>query len=178
MAVVMQEHQVKIIFFLSNTVSCPGRGCMVSAFFMKQRIIHSTLIAIGVFSILANTCYKSNYKHANGINFYTGSWEEALQKSKAENKLIFLYISATWCGPCRRLKAYTFSDSTVAMKFNQNFINLNVDETNPQSIELCKTYRVEEYPTLLFIRPNETVAERLIGYRDAKQLLKEIQKIN
>ena len=37
---------------------------------------------------------------SQGIQFETGSWKEVLQKAKQENKLIFVDLYTTWCGPC------------------------------------------------------------------------------
>ena len=36
-----------------------------------------------------------------GIDFFQGSWSEALEKAKAEDKLIFVDAYAEWCGPVR-----------------------------------------------------------------------------
>ena len=39
-----------------------------------------------------------------GIHFVNGlSWQEVLQKAKAENKYIFVDCYATWCGPCKAM---------------------------------------------------------------------------
>lgn len=48
-----------------------------------------------------------------GIQFFHGTWAEALAKSKAENKLIFLDAYATWCGPCKMMKRLTFTNAEV-----------------------------------------------------------------
>ena len=37
---------------------------------------------------------------SQGIQFEIGSWKEVLQKAKQENKLIFVDLYSTWCGPC------------------------------------------------------------------------------
>ena len=45
---------------------------------------------------------------SQGIQFETGSWKEVLQKAKQENKLIFVDLYTTWCGPCKKMAAETF----------------------------------------------------------------------
>lgn len=52
-----------------------------------------------------------------GIQFFEGSYAVALAKAKAENKLLFVDIYASWCGPCKRLKATTFRDPEVGAYF-------------------------------------------------------------
>jgi thiol:disulfide interchange protein len=48
-----------------------------------------------------------------GIQFIEEDWAQALKTAKDKEKLIFLDIYATWCGPCKMLKQYTFTDSSV-----------------------------------------------------------------
>ena len=36
-----------------------------------------------------------------GVNFEHITFDEALAKAKAENKLIFMDCYTTWCGPCK-----------------------------------------------------------------------------
>ncbi|MEO8861358.1 MAG: thioredoxin family protein, partial [Ginsengibacter sp.] len=42
-----------------------------------------------------------NPEPKEGLNFFEGTWKEAVQKARDENKPIFLDIYATWCGPCK-----------------------------------------------------------------------------
>ena len=54
---------------------------------------------------------------------YVYSFEEALQKAKQENKLIFVDLYTTWCGPCKKMAAETFPQQAVGDYFNKNFVN-------------------------------------------------------
>ena len=38
---------------------------------------------------------------AQDVNFFTGTWEEANAKAKAENKMIMVDAYTYWCGPCK-----------------------------------------------------------------------------
>ena len=57
-----------------------------------------------------------------GIQFQSLSWDEALAASKKSNKLIFIDAYTTWCGPCKALEKYTFTDASVGALFNASFI--------------------------------------------------------
>ena len=41
--------------------------------------------------------------YAQGIEFFHGTYEEALQKARAEGKQIFVDVYTSWCGPCKML---------------------------------------------------------------------------
>lgn len=108
---------------------------------------------------------------AEGIQFHKESWSEILELAKKENKLIFLDIYATWCGPCKKLKAKTFSDKEVGTFYNPAFINVTLDGENGKGVELAAKYGVRAYPTLLFINSNGNVVANTAGYHTAKELI-------
>ena len=65
----------------------------------------------------------TNLVNAEGMEFHHGTWDEALAKSKASGKLIFMDAFTTWCGPCKRMSAQTFPLKEVGEFYNTNFIN-------------------------------------------------------
>ena len=106
-----------------------------------------------------------------GIAFYSGTWENALATAKSENKLIFLDLYATWCGPCKALKARTFPDAEVGAYFNSNFISLALDAEKGMGIELARKYKLTAFPTLLFVDGAGKLVAKTIGYHTPSQLL-------
>ncbi|MBE0663356.1 MAG: thioredoxin fold domain-containing protein [Bacteroidales bacterium] len=106
-----------------------------------------------------------------GIQFYEGSWAEALKLAKKENKLVFLDIYATWCGPCKKLKANTFPDEAVGEFYNANFINLALDGEKGEGRELARQYAIKGYPTLLFVDHTGAVVARTTGYHSPDKFL-------
>jgi thiol:disulfide interchange protein len=116
-----------------------------------------------------------------GIVFHEGQWQEALEKAKAENKLIFLDIYATWCGPCKMLKNNTFSNKEVGSVYNEKFINVALDGEKGEGAELAKKYNVRGYPTLLFVNHKGEIVVRTSGYHPPKEFLtlaEEVLKIS
>lgn len=107
----------------------------------------------------------------DGIQFYRGSWNEALQLAKKENKLIFLDIYATWCGPCKKLKKNSFSNSEVGKFYNAKFINISLDGEQGDGAMLAQKYRLTGYPSLLFIDGNEKVVGQTSGYHKPNELI-------
>ena len=108
---------------------------------------------------------------ATGISFYQGTWDEALQLAKEEGKPIFLDISASWCGPCKRLKATTFTDAEVGNLYNANFINVLVDGEKGEGILLARKYKIKGYPSLIFIDSEGQLIAQTAGYRTPEQFI-------
>ncbi|MEZ4805687.1 MAG: thioredoxin family protein [Bacteroidia bacterium] len=114
---------------------------------------------------------------SKGINFHSGTWQEALDLAKKENKLIFLDVYASWCGPCKKLKSHTFSDAEVAKYYNSKFINVSADAEKGEGIQLANMYSVHQYPTLLFVNQDGKIVHSTAGYHNSKQFLKLGQSI-
>lgn len=124
------------------------------------------------------------YSNANqpepiGIQFQNLNLENALKAAKKENKLIFIDVYTTWCGPCIQLKKTTFIDTKVANYFNTRFINIACDAESIEGKIMANQFQVQEYPTMLFLSPEGKVIQIAIGYYPAKilmELAKDVSK--
>lgn len=105
------------------------------------------------------------------IQFTSDSWNEVLALAKKENKPIFLDISASWCGYCKRMKANVFTDPEVGKFYNTAFINVSVDGEKGEGIELAKKYGVKGYPTFVFLNPDGSLAHQTSGYHNPEKFL-------
>ena len=123
------------------------------------------------FLVLIVTLF-SHIVFAQGIDFFHGTWQEALELSKKEGKPIFVDAYAKWCGPCKRMAATTFKDQKVGEFFNRNFINVKMDCEEPEGISFRKKYPVSAYPTLYFIDENGEVIHSSVGGKDVNGILK------
>ncbi len=109
---------------------------------------------------------------AQGIEFYHGTWEEALIKAKNEDKIIFVDAYTTWCGPCKRMASSTFPDPEVGKLFNQHFLSLKIDMEKGMGLEFRKKFPVSAYPTLYFIDYDEEVVRKAVGAKNPADLIK------
>jgi thioredoxin len=110
-------------------------------------------------------------KKESGIQFIEQDWDKALKAAHDENKLIFLDIYATWCGPCKMLKQNTFTDSAVGEFFNKNFINISVDGEKGVGPQLAQQYSIEGYPTLIVADETGKIILYTAGYIPADVLM-------
>jgi thiol:disulfide interchange protein len=106
-----------------------------------------------------------------GIQFFEGSYDAALAKAKAENKLLFVDIYASWCGPCKRLKATTFRDPEVGAYFKEHFIAIAVDGEKGEGPALVQKFGLKAYPSLYWVKADGSVANQNVGFVNASQLL-------
>jgi thioredoxin 1 len=145
---------------------------------MKKPAILLLLIALSSFTVCAHDDLSTDkVNNSEGIQFHEGSWAEALALAKAENKLVFLDVYASWCGPCKRLKANTFTDENVASLYNASFINVAVDGEKGEGIELARKYGVRAYPSLIFVNPKGEIVTYARGYHNPEQFLQLGQEV-
>lgn len=113
-----------------------------------------------------------NNKPSAQINFIENSWTEALKQASAKNKYIFVDAYASWCGPCKMLKATTFKDKKVAEFYNSNFINVAIDMEKGDGPQLARQWGMRAYPTLLIFTPKGKIVYGSEGYIGATDLIK------
>ncbi len=124
-----------------------------------------------IFSVALTIFYIVN-ANTQGIEFFHGTWNEALEEAKKAGKPIFVDAYAEWCGPCKRMAATTFKDSEVGEYFNKNFVNVKIDAEKGEGINFRKKYPVSAFPTLFFISADDDLIHKAVGAQDVKGLLK------
>jgi thioredoxin 1 len=140
---------------------------------MKNKILLLLLLVsiIGLYAFNSKTIVDKQ-NSATGMEFHKGTWAEALAKAKKEKKLIFLDIYATWCGPCKKLKKFTFTNIKVGTYFNANFINVTLDGEEGEGAMLSAKFNMNSYPTLFFIDGEGKIVKQEVGYLTANELVK------
>jgi len=113
---------------------------------------------------------------ATQINFIENSWGEALKQAAAQHKYIFVDAYATWCGPCKMLKATTFKNARAADFFNKNFVNVAIDMEKGQGPQLASAWGMQAYPTLIIFDSAGNPVLGTVGYIGANDLIKFGQK--
>lgn len=106
-----------------------------------------------------------------GIEFIGSTWKDALAKAKSDNKLIFMDAFTTWCGPCKMMAKNVFPDPGVASLYNRNFINVAEDMEKGEGIVLKNQYKVNAYPTYLFVNGDGEIVHKLVGEHSIEQFI-------
>lgn len=108
---------------------------------------------------------------AQGIDFFQGSWEEAIAEARKQDKIIFVDAYAVWCGPCKRMSANVFPNDKVGEFYNKNFINLKMDMEHGDE-NFRRKYPVSAYPTLMYIDYTGEVVHQVKGAMDVDGFIK------
>lgn len=120
--------------------------------------------------------FRSNAQKSVGINFEENlSWAQVKEKAKKENKYIFLDGYTTWCVPCREMAKNIFPLEEVGTFFNNSFISVavqfDVTDNDNKFVKawykdakmLHETYKVDSYPTYLFLSPDGNLVHYFKG---------------
>ncbi len=122
---------------------------------------------------------RTNEIHRLGIDFLhlsdSISLDRVLQIAKQQNKPVFVYFTAEWCLPCKFLKAEIFTEPNLHTYMNSSYINYEVDIALFAGLDLVDLYKIEHYPTLLFLNQSGKEIERIVGSTDAVTLINEAQ---
>jgi thiol-disulfide isomerase/thioredoxin len=99
-------------------------------------------------------------------------WQAAIQKAESSEKLIFLDIYASWCGPCKYLENNVYTDESLGEYYNDNYVNLKMDGESEFGAQMARKYELSAYPTMYYLDPEEQIITRLVGVREADPLTK------
>ena len=137
--------------------------------FNKMRTIK---LFVGSFIALMTICACSNTKpetqeaapvvedtvevvKEQGTVFLDITLEEALEKAKADGKLVFINFHTKTCGPCRKMEKTVFPTPECGEYINKRFIPIMVDgEDDGVGTSIAKKYQIFIYPTYLILTPD------------------------
>ena len=109
----------------------------------------------------------------NSLTFSEESLPKLLERSKKENKPIFLMVYAEWCPHCNKMKKEVFTNAEVVDFMNANFICAWQDVEKENGDFIKKKFDVKSYPAFVFLDKNETVLYNLSGEYKPDVLLEE-----
>ncbi len=147
---------------MKKTITIPGLKYYLQAF----------LLAI---FLLAGNSLHVPASPANApahINFIEDSFDEALKQAAIQHKYVFVDAYASWCGPCKLLKAKTFTNNRVADFYNANFINVSIDMEKGRGPELAAKWGMRAYPTLIIFSPDGKPVLGTEGFMGADELIR------
>ncbi len=146
-------------------------GTMKKIVFEMKKII----LALSLVSLIAlvYACSRESIKKINFVKTTDKTMEQMLAEAKIQRKILFVDVYTSWCGPCKWMDENTFKDARVTEKFNKKFLNYKVDGESFEGVNVGIIYRVDSYPTYLFINPDGRVLHRIEGMMSSEGLMQE-----
>lgn len=112
-----------------------------------------------------------------GVKILECSFEEALAKAKAENKMLFVDCYTPTCGPCKMMDADVFPKKDVGDFMNSKFIFLKLDMVSEEGYEQDKILNVRAYPTYIMLGNDGNEISRFVGYMSQDAFIAKINSI-
>lgn len=136
--------------------------------------MRAVFLYLPLFLLLANTQrVTSRPDEPTGIRFFSGSWQQVLAEAKRQHKPIFVDFYTAWCPPCKRMAKEAFPNPAIGEKFNESFINYQVDAEVGEGFVLARQYTVGSYPTALYITPAGELVHRSVGYGGVNAMIQQ-----
>ena len=101
------------------------------------------------------------------------TFDTALKRSKSEEKPVLLFLYATWCSHCNKMKKEVFPDAEVSDCISKNFVAVAVDAEKGEGIDLKKKYPVSAFPSYFFINSNGQILYGMSGELKPEDFISE-----
>lgn len=119
---------------------------------------------------------------------WVATFDEALEISKKENKPVLLYFTGSdWCGPCKVLDKELFHTEKFKELSDKNLVLLEVDiprrhdllspDKISENLYLKEKYKVNSFPTLLFVNHKGKKISEKRGYVITEYYFPYIQSV-
>lgn len=112
---------------------------------------------------------------SQGISFEKGTFNDALSKAKAENKLLFIDGYAVWCGPCKKMDKTVFVEEEVGQYFDGNLIALKVDVERGEGPSIKEKYDIQGLPGYVFIDGDGHVVYRFSSAMPTDKFMEQVE---
>jgi thiol:disulfide interchange protein len=116
---------------------------------------------------------KSPSSSSSSLPFISISFDEALERARAEKKLVFVDVYADWCTWCTKMDEDVFVDSRVQRAL-LGFVPIKVDADKGGGRAVADRYRVSGLPAYLLIDGDGNLVGRFDGYWPVEPFLAKL----
>ncbi len=134
------------------------------------------VLFIGV--ILFISFFLSAQNPEKGVRFIDNEpWENVLQKTKEQNRWVFVDCYTSWCGPCKWLAKDILTREKIGAFVNEHFVSVKYDVEKGAGLDFARRYGqyIKGYPTMLAIKADGNVVQRIIGALPEEEIIQALQ---
>lgn len=101
--------------------------------------------------------------------------ESALAAAKTAGKRVFIDFETTWCGPCKTMDEWIWTDAEVSAALAKDFVLVKLDGDIEKAH--VKRFSVAGYPTMVIVDPASGKALASVsGYQSSAQILSFLRR--
>lgn len=102
-------------------------------------------------------------------------FDQAVQKAKQLNKLVFLDCYTSWCGPCKMMASKVFPQEIVGDFMNPKYVCIKINMEQGEGVALAKKFQISAYPTFIIFNGNGQEIGRFLGGSSAEEFIKKVK---
>jgi thiol-disulfide isomerase/thioredoxin len=101
---------------------------------------------------------------------WTHKLDQAMTQAKSSGKKVFIDFETTWCGPCKTMDEWIWTDKEVAAALTAGYVGVKLDgDIEKGAVE---RFGVRGYPTMVVVDPVSGKALKMVnGYQSSSQIL-------
>jgi thiol:disulfide interchange protein len=111
--------------------------------------------------------------HAKDIIPWRPNLAAAQAEARQSHRPVFLYFTASWCGPCQKMKSTTWADNIVRQAM-EKYVPVKVDvDAEPAMVE---RFGIRAMPTYLIVSEQGEVQRQQSGLMLPEQMAAWLEK--
>ncbi len=100
---------------------------------------------------------------------WSHKFDDTLASAKSSDKKVFVDFETTWCGPCKSMDEWIWTDADVAALLNAGYVGVKLDGDIEK--DLVKRFTVSGYPTMLVLDASGKVLKKVEGYQSSAEMI-------
>src|SRR5688572_24716997 len=101
---------------------------------------------------------------------WSHDFDAAAKQARAAGKKVFIDFETSWCGPCKTMDEWIWTDADVAAMLIAGYVGVKLDGDIEKAH--VKRFGVSGYPTMVVFDPAaDKVVKKVSGYQSSKQVL-------
>lgn len=89
--------------------------------------------------------------------------KSAVKMATAQNKLVFVEVTASWCPACRKLDHDVMPKAEVSQFLSEKFVSVKIDRDSPAGGVLAKMFSLRGVPSLLIFDSRGQLLGKMAG---------------